>query len=61
MRPAIFSPVKRNQSYPISYDIDQLGAVPRKLAITFDDAPIPVGRQKFWMSSRKSTFPPHFL
>jgi len=29
------------QSYPISYDIDQLGAVPRKLAITFDDGPDP--------------------
>lgn len=29
------------KSYPISYDIDQLGAVPRKLAITFDDGPDP--------------------
>jgi cellulose synthase/poly-beta-1,6-N-acetylglucosamine synthase-like glycosyltransferase/spore germination protein YaaH/peptidoglycan/xylan/chitin deacetylase (PgdA/CDA1 family) len=29
------------ESYPLSYDIDQLGAVPKKLAITFDDGPDP--------------------
>jgi peptidoglycan-N-acetylglucosamine deacetylase len=32
---------EKYDSYPISYDIDQLGAVPRKLAITFDDGPDP--------------------
>lgn len=32
---------EKYESYPISYDIDQLGAVPRKLAITFDDGPDP--------------------
>src|SRR5579859_6070783 len=29
------------QSFPISYDIDQLGAATKKLAITFDDGPDP--------------------
>jgi cellulose synthase/poly-beta-1,6-N-acetylglucosamine synthase-like glycosyltransferase/spore germination protein YaaH/peptidoglycan/xylan/chitin deacetylase (PgdA/CDA1 family) len=29
------------EAYPLSYDIDQLGAVPGKLAITFDDGPDP--------------------
>jgi len=28
-------------SYPLSYEIDQLGAVPKKLAISFDDGPDP--------------------
>ena len=28
-------------SYPLSYDIDQIGAVPKKVAITFDDGPDP--------------------
>jgi cellulose synthase/poly-beta-1,6-N-acetylglucosamine synthase-like glycosyltransferase/spore germination protein YaaH/peptidoglycan/xylan/chitin deacetylase (PgdA/CDA1 family) len=32
---------EKYDSYPISYDIDQLGAGPRKLAITFDDGPDP--------------------
>ncbi|MBS1840343.1 MAG: glycosyltransferase [Acidobacteria bacterium] len=32
---------EKYESYPISYDIDQIGAVPRKLAITFDDGPDP--------------------
>jgi peptidoglycan-N-acetylglucosamine deacetylase len=29
------------ESYPLSYEIDQLGAVPKKLAISFDDGPDP--------------------
>ena len=29
------------ESYPLSYDIDQMGAVPKKIAITFDDGPDP--------------------
>ncbi len=29
------------ESYPISYDIEQIGAAPKKLAITFDDGPDP--------------------
>ena len=28
-------------SYPLSYNIDQIGAAPKKLAITFDDGPDP--------------------
>jgi peptidoglycan-N-acetylglucosamine deacetylase len=32
---------EKYESYPLSYDIDQLGAVPKKLAITFDDGPDP--------------------
>ncbi|HKF24640.1 MAG TPA: glycosyltransferase, partial [Candidatus Acidoferrum sp.] len=28
-------------SYPLSYEIDQLGAAPKKLAVTFDDGPDP--------------------
>jgi cellulose synthase/poly-beta-1,6-N-acetylglucosamine synthase-like glycosyltransferase/spore germination protein YaaH/peptidoglycan/xylan/chitin deacetylase (PgdA/CDA1 family) len=32
---------ERYDSYPISYDIDQLGAATKKLAITFDDGPDP--------------------
>jgi cellulose synthase/poly-beta-1,6-N-acetylglucosamine synthase-like glycosyltransferase/spore germination protein YaaH/peptidoglycan/xylan/chitin deacetylase (PgdA/CDA1 family) len=28
-------------SYPLSYEIDQLGAVPKKLALSFDDGPDP--------------------
>jgi cellulose synthase/poly-beta-1,6-N-acetylglucosamine synthase-like glycosyltransferase/peptidoglycan/xylan/chitin deacetylase (PgdA/CDA1 family) len=32
---------EKYESFPISYDIDQLGAAPRKLAITFDDGPDP--------------------
>ena len=28
-------------SYPLSYEIDQLGAVPKKLAVSFDDGPDP--------------------
>jgi peptidoglycan-N-acetylglucosamine deacetylase len=29
------------ESYPLSYEIDQLGAVPKKIAISFDDGPDP--------------------
>ncbi|HVO57582.1 MAG TPA: glycosyltransferase [Dongiaceae bacterium] len=29
------------ENYPLSYEIDQLGAVPKKIAITFDDGPDP--------------------
>jgi peptidoglycan-N-acetylglucosamine deacetylase len=32
---------ERYDSYPLSYEIDQLGAVPKKLAISFDDGPDP--------------------
>jgi peptidoglycan/xylan/chitin deacetylase (PgdA/CDA1 family)/spore germination protein YaaH/GT2 family glycosyltransferase len=32
---------EKYEVYPLSYDIDQLGAVPKKLAITFDDGPDP--------------------
>jgi len=32
---------EKYESYPLSYDIDQLGAVPKKLAISFDDGPDP--------------------
>ena len=32
---------ERYDSYPLSYEIDQLGAVPKKIAITFDDGPDP--------------------
>lgn len=32
---------EKYEAYPLSYDIDQLGAVPGKLAITFDDGPDP--------------------
>jgi len=32
---------ERYDSYPLSYEIDQLGAVPKKLAVTFDDGPDP--------------------
>jgi cellulose synthase/poly-beta-1,6-N-acetylglucosamine synthase-like glycosyltransferase/spore germination protein YaaH/peptidoglycan/xylan/chitin deacetylase (PgdA/CDA1 family) len=32
---------EKYDSYPLSYEIDQLGAVPKKLAITFDDGPDP--------------------
>jgi len=28
-------------SYPLSYEIDQLGAVPKKIAVSFDDGPDP--------------------
>src|SRR5258707_58450 len=30
---------EKYDSYPLSYEIDQLGAVPKKIAITFDDGP----------------------
>ncbi len=29
------------ESYPLSYEIDQLGAVPKKIALSFDDGPDP--------------------
>src|SRR5256885_9910729 len=32
---------ERYDSYPISYDIEQMGAAKNKLAITFDDGPDP--------------------
>src|SRR5260221_5219354 len=32
---------EKYDSYPLSYEIDQLGAVPKKIAITFDDGPDP--------------------
>jgi cellulose synthase/poly-beta-1,6-N-acetylglucosamine synthase-like glycosyltransferase/peptidoglycan/xylan/chitin deacetylase (PgdA/CDA1 family) len=32
---------EKYESYPLSYHIDQLGAAPKKLAITFDDGPDP--------------------
>ncbi len=32
---------EKYDSYPLSYEIDQLGAVPKKIAVTFDDGPDP--------------------
>src|SRR5260221_13599969 len=32
---------EKYDSYPVFYEIDQLGAVPKKIAITFDDGPDP--------------------
>ena len=32
---------EKYESYPLSYNIDQIGAAPKKLAVTFDDGPDP--------------------
>ena len=38
------------QSYPMSWRIQQMGAAPHKVALTFDDGPDPGGRRRFLTS-----------
>src|SRR5205823_4087576 len=48
-------------SYPLSYEIDQLGAVPKKIAITFDDGPDPKWTPKILDVLKKEHVPATFF
>jgi peptidoglycan-N-acetylglucosamine deacetylase len=48
-------------SYPLSYEIDQLGAVPKKLAITFDDGPDPRWTPKILDILKEKNVPASFF
>ena len=48
-------------SYPLSYEIDQLGAVPKKLAVTFDDGPDPRWTPKILDVLKEKNVPASFF
>jgi len=48
-------------SYPLSYEIDQLGAVPKKLAVTFDDGPDPRWTPKILDILKEKNVPASFF
>jgi len=49
------------ESYPLSYEIDQLGAVSKKMAITFDDGPDPQWTPKILDILRVKNVPASFF
>jgi len=52
---------EKYESYPLSYEIDQLGAVPKKLAISFDDGPDPRWTPKILDILREKQVPAAFF
>jgi len=52
---------EKYDSYPLSYHIDQLGAAPKKLALTFDDGPDPTWTPKILDVLKEKNVPATFF
>ena len=52
---------EKYESYPLSYHIDQLGAAPKKLALTFDDGPDPTWTPKILDILKQKKVPAAFF
>jgi cellulose synthase/poly-beta-1,6-N-acetylglucosamine synthase-like glycosyltransferase/peptidoglycan/xylan/chitin deacetylase (PgdA/CDA1 family)/spore germination protein YaaH len=52
---------EKYDAYPLSYHIDQIGAVPRKLALTFDDGPDPTWTPKILDILKEKDVPATFF
>src|SRR5260221_6674087 len=52
---------EKYDSYPLSYEIDQLGAVQKQIAVTFDDGPDPSWTPKILDILKEKNFPAAFF